>query len=218
VIRFDEVKQFIFRDDFLWDVTEFHTYVFRAFERNVEVKVRNVHCHGLCARHQNETVEENLGDQHAGSGRGDLAWIVDAVAANDKASTIRFLLFRADSAHKLPICDIFESIFGDVVPVDKVYSVGAFNAVTHTIHHTTEFICRGLGPIGVVIGMAEKLAIVEELASSLVENGEGLVNFLGIPPYSLGYNGLGFGDTRWCGTGPCAESERCLESGLGSSL
>jgi hypothetical protein len=96
----------------------------------------------------------------------------------------------------LPICDILESIFGDVVPVDKAYSVDVFNAATHTIRHTTKFICRGLGPIGVVIGMAEKLAIVEELASSLVENGEGLVNFLGDPPHSLGYDVLGFGNTR----------------------
>ena len=167
------------------DVPEFHANVFRAFERSIEVKVRNVHCHEPHTRHQNDTVEENLGGQHVGSGCGNLTRIVDVVAAADKVSTIWFLLFNADSAHKLPIRDILAAVFGDVAPADEAYGVSAFNMAPHPIRQMTEFICRRFGPIGMVIGMAEKLAIVEELACCLVENGEGLVDFLGNQPHLL---------------------------------
>ena len=72
----------VFTDDFHWDVADAHANEFGAFERSIEVKIGNVHCHETCSG-GDDTVEKNLGHKHVGSGSGNFTMIVDSIPAND---------------------------------------------------------------------------------------------------------------------------------------
>jgi hypothetical protein len=110
---------FLFSDNLIRDVSNFHSDELRAFERGVEVKIEDVHCHESCICCRNNTVEQNLGDEHVGSCCGNVTGIIDSVPAYYKAGAIGFLLLGSDSAHKLAICDVLQSIVGDVFLAHK---------------------------------------------------------------------------------------------------
>jgi len=38
VVWFEKIVEFVFLDDFFWDVTDFHSDIFRVLEGSVEVK------------------------------------------------------------------------------------------------------------------------------------------------------------------------------------
>jgi hypothetical protein len=80
IIRFKEVTEVIFLNDFIGDVSDAHANVFRTFERGIEIKVGNVHGHEASIRSENDTIEQDFGNEHVGSGSGDVAGIVDAIA------------------------------------------------------------------------------------------------------------------------------------------
>ena len=42
------VVEFVFVDDFLWDIGDLHADIFWSFERSHEIEVGNVHCHEFC--------------------------------------------------------------------------------------------------------------------------------------------------------------------------
>ena len=80
---FHEIAELVFLDDFLWYVGDFHSDVFGAFERSVEVKVGDVRGHKTRGSSGNHTVKQNLGSKHVGSGCGDFTGVVDHVAAHN---------------------------------------------------------------------------------------------------------------------------------------
>jgi len=131
--RFKYIVEFVFSDDLISDVSNFHSDELRVFERGVEVKVGDVHCHELCICCRNNTVEQNFGGKHVGSWCGNITGVIDVVPAHYKAGVIGFLLFGLYCAHELAICDVLQSIVGDVFLVHKFDGVGAFDTATHTI-------------------------------------------------------------------------------------
>ena len=94
-VRFQEIAVFVFSDDLIRDVSNFHSDELRAFERGVE------------------------GDRHVSSWCGNVTGVIDSVPAYYKAGAIGFLLLRWDCAHKLAICDVLQSIVGDVFLAHK---------------------------------------------------------------------------------------------------
>jgi hypothetical protein len=76
----------VFTDDSHWDVTDVYGNEFGAFQRSIEVKTGDAHCHEACTRNGDDSVEKNLGRKHVGSGSGDFTRIVDSFPADDKPS------------------------------------------------------------------------------------------------------------------------------------
>ena len=57
VVRFHENAELVFVDDFFWYVGDFHSDIFGALERSIEVEVGNVHGHEAHGGGGNYTVE-----------------------------------------------------------------------------------------------------------------------------------------------------------------
>jgi len=112
--------EFVFSDDLVRDVRNFHSDELRVLERGVEVKIGNVHCHELCTCSRNNTVEQNFGGKHVGSWCGTFTWVIDAVPTHYKVRAIGSLLLGLDGAHELAIGDILEVIVGDVFLAHKL--------------------------------------------------------------------------------------------------
>ena len=87
-VGFKDVKEFVLLDDFIRDVAEVHADEFGAFKRGVEVRVRNIHGHEACPWSGNDTVEQNFGNKHVGSGGGNFARVVDVVATYHKVGAV----------------------------------------------------------------------------------------------------------------------------------
>ena len=170
VVRFYEITELVFGDDFFWDVGEFHPNVLWAFKWSVEVEVGNVHGHEACIGGGYYTVEENLGREHVGGGCGDLAWVVDPVPSHDEACAIGFFLFRSYGAYELTVRDVFEPVFGYVPLSDEAYGVGALYPAADAVSQAAKFVGRGFGPVVVVCWVSEERAVIEERASVLVQD------------------------------------------------
>jgi hypothetical protein len=73
----------VFLDYLHRDVTDVHADDFGAFERSIEVKIGDVHCHETCISGGDDTVEENLGHEHVSSGSGNFTRIFDSIPTDD---------------------------------------------------------------------------------------------------------------------------------------
>ena len=86
-------------------------------------------------------LKNSLSNSNFSGGRSDLAWVVDAVAANDEPYSILYGFLGTDTAHELAIYDVFHAVAWDFTSVDELYGVGAFDATTHAICESSEFVC-----------------------------------------------------------------------------
>ena len=115
--------------------------VLRPREWRHEVEVRDVHSRESHIFSGYDAIEKEFYYQHFGGGRTHLAWVVDAVAANNEPCSILFGFLGTDATQKLAVCDFFHAVARDFTLVDKIDGVGAFDAATHTIYELCEFVC-----------------------------------------------------------------------------
>ena len=140
VVWCHESAELVFVDYFFWYVGDFHSDKFGAFERSVEVKVRDVHGHEACGGGGNHTVEENLGSEHVGGGCCDLTGVVDPIATYNETCAVGFFLFWSYGAHELSISDVFDAILGNVSFAYEADSVGALYSAADAVCESSKFI------------------------------------------------------------------------------
>ena len=140
VVRFHQITELVFIDDFFWYVSDFHPDVFGALKWSIEVEVGDVHGHEACSGGGNYTVEKNFGCQHVGGGCGDLTGVVDLVAAHHETRAIGFFLLRPYGTHELTIRDIFKAIFGDITFADETYGVGALYPASDAVCQASKLV------------------------------------------------------------------------------
>lgn len=106
----DNVAEFVFGDDLLQNVPDVETNVLRSCHGRVEVDIGNIQHHEFCTMCRDDTVQKDFGDKHVDRRGCYHSWVINSVAAHDKASAIGFLLFRSDCTNKRTIGHIVAMI------------------------------------------------------------------------------------------------------------
>ena len=73
----------VFLDYLQRDVADVHGNKFGAFQRSIEVKTEDAHCHEACSCDGDDTVEKNLGHKHVSSRSGDFTRIIDSIPTDN---------------------------------------------------------------------------------------------------------------------------------------
>ena len=95
----------------------------------MEVGVSDVKVDALFALALEDTVDDKFEEIKICSFGSHFAWIFYAVAANRNTIMIGIFLFGTERAHYLGVCDLFTEIHGNVVRVDYVECVSAFDVL-----------------------------------------------------------------------------------------
>ena len=130
----DLAVEVVLADDLFRDVGELDADVLFSLEGRLKVEVGYVHGHELRAGGGDDAVEEHLGYKHLGGGGGDLAGIVDAIAAADESRPVLLLFFRAYAANKLAVGYVLPAVRRDVFTLDELDCVrGVLGAAANAV-------------------------------------------------------------------------------------
>ena len=129
----------IFLNDFLRDVAEFDLCKFGSFEWCHEVEIGKVNAHKTGVWCGNYTVEEYLDKEERYRVGADVVEIVDEDAAHGCTCAVGFLLFRANSANKLYVGNIFEAVTGDLSFGYEFNCVRTLYSSSYTLHKASKF-------------------------------------------------------------------------------
>ena len=162
--------ELIFLNDFLWNVAEFDLCKFGSFEWCHEVEIGKVDAHKTRTRCGNYTVEEYLDKEERGGVGADVFRIVDEVASHGCTGVVGFLLFRANSANKLYVGNIFEAVTGDLSFGYEFNCVGTLDSSTDTLRKASKFIGSGGAPGVFEFGVTEELSVFQGLSGFHVDN------------------------------------------------
>ena len=72
---------------------------------------------------------------------------MDSAAIHSEPSAVGFSFFRVYTADKVPVCDIFASVMGNVCFADESDDGCVLDAAPYTLGKETELVGRGDGPL-----------------------------------------------------------------------
>jgi hypothetical protein len=168
----------VFGDNFHRDIVKFEAKVLWLRERGHKVEIGDVHGHELGPIGGNNTVKQQFGHEHFSHGGGHFTGVIDSVTAHGEASAVGFCLFRAYFAYKVPICDVFATVVGNVGFADESNGVSALDAVAYTLGKVTKFVGGGDGPLSLIARVLQQLVIVEEFTRGFIKDRKSFVDFI----------------------------------------
>ncbi len=170
----------VFLHEFFGDVGDLDANIFQLKHRCVQVEVLEVDGAEPSAFPGEDTVEEELDKLERGCVGANIPWVAFSVAANGDAGAVGIVLFRTDFADNHSVTDFLALVGWNVLVVDDEegigtrYSlVGLGSSRANALAKSAQLIGIGGIPRTFVTGVSTELAVLEELASSWVEHGQG---------------------------------------------
>ena len=155
-------------DDLLWKDADREAHVLVARHRGVEIEVFDIRAHETGVGSGNDAVEEDFGSSHVGGRCADIAGVVDEVAADGEADSVRFGLLRANGGNNSSVGDL--AVRRYLFTLDEVNCVrNGGHTSADTLDQATNFVGKAMDPF-VFGGALRELAVFEGLASDWIED------------------------------------------------
>jgi hypothetical protein len=172
-------SEVVFLDELVRDVGELDAHIFGVGHGSVKVEVFKVNGAEPCALPGEDAVEEEL-DEFKGCGVGaSVARKANPVAAYGDTSSVRVILVWADFTDHHGVADLLALVEGDVLEVDEKEGVGTpyplfgwRSSRANALAKPPELVSVGGIPHSLVAGVPTKLAMLEELTCSRVQDRE----------------------------------------------